>query len=349
MLTRKLGRTGIDVSLIGLGTMTYGQQNTEAEGHAQMDLALDRGVNFFDTSELYSIPPKPDTAGSTERIIGSWFKARGNRDKVILATKAVGRTSMTWFRQDGSPGRITREQLTEALEGSLRRLQTDYIDLYQLHWPDRAAPFGANPTRYIPAEFDGDGAPMHATLEILDGFVKAGKVRHIGVSNESAWGTMRFIAESNARKLPRVQSIQNAYNLLNRTFDVALAEVAMRERVSLIAYSPLGQGYLTGKYQAGARPPAARNTLFNRGQRYELPGSAEAIDAYLAVAAEFGLDPSQMAIAFVNRQPFVASTLIGATTMAQLETNLAAVELTLSGEVVARLDGVHQRFGNPAP
>ena len=283
MQYRKLGRTGIDVSLIGLGTMTYGQQNTQDEGFAQMDYARDQGVNFFDTSELYSIPPKPETAGSTERVIGNWFAARGNRDKVILATKAVGRSVMTWFRKDGSPGRITRAQLTEALDGSLARLQTDYIDLYQLHWPDRATPFGANPTRYAAADFDGDGAPMHETLGILQDFVTAGKIRHIGVSNESAWGVMRFVGESNARKLPRVQSIQNAYNLLNRTFDVALAEVSMRERVSLIAYSPLAQGFLTGKYLDGARPAGARSTLFDRGQRYELAGANEAVRAYLEI------------------------------------------------------------------
>jgi aryl-alcohol dehydrogenase-like predicted oxidoreductase len=349
MLFRKLGRTGIDVSLIGLGTMTYGQQNSEAEGHAQMDYAHDYGVNLFDTSELYSIPPKPETMGATERIIGSWFKARGNRDKVILATKVVGRTVMTWFRADGSPGSLTRAQITEALDGSLARLQTDYIDLYQLHWPDRATPFGANPTRYNPADFDGDGAPMHEVLGILQDFITAGKIRHIGVSNVSAWGTMRFIAESNARKLPRVQSIQNAYNLLNRTFDTALAEIAMRERVGLLAYSPLGQGYLTGKYLGGARPPGARNTLFNRGQRYELAGAEDATRAYLDLAASHGLDPAQMAIALVNQQPFVTSTLIGATTMEQLKINLGAIDVMVSPEVMAGIDAIHQRYGNPAP
>lgn len=349
MLYRKLGRTGLDISLIGLGTMTYGQQNTQDEGFAQMDYALDQGINFFDTSELYSIPPKPETAGSTERIIGNWFAERGTRDKVILATKAVGRSIMTWFRKDGSPGRITREQLSEAIDGSLARLQTDYIDLYQLHWPDRATPFGANPTRYVPVDFAGDGAPMHETLGILQDFVTAGKIRHVGVSNESAWGVMRFIGESNARKLPRVQSVQNAYNLLNRTFDVALAEVSLRERVSLIAYSPLAQGFLTGKYLDGARPPGARSTLFDRGQRYELAGTNEAVKAYLGVADRFGLDPCQMAIAFVNAQPFVATNLIGATTMEQLKTNIAAVDLNLSPEVMAAIDAVHQLHGNPAP
>lgn len=349
MQYRKLGRTGIDISLIGMGTMTFGQQNTQDEGFEQMDYALDQGINFFDTSEFYSIPPRPETQGSTERIIGAWLKARGNRDKIILATKAVGRSAITHFRKDGSPARLTRAQLTEALDGSLQRLQTGYIDLYQLHWPDRATPFGANPARYVPADFDGDGAPMHETLGILQDFVKAGKVRHIGVSNESAWGVMRYIGESNARKLPRIASIQNAYNLLNRTFDTALAEVSLRERVSLIAYSPLAQGFLTGKYLDGARPAGARNTLFNRGGRYELPGTNDAVRDYLAVADQYGLDPCQMAIAFVNAQPFVATNLIGATTMAQLKTNIAAKDLTLAPEVLAALDAVHQRRGNPAP
>ena len=349
MLYRKLGRTSLDVSLIGLGTMTWGQQNTEAEGHAQMDYALAHGVTLFDTAELYSIPPMPETAGSTERIIGSWFKSRKSRDKVILATKAVGRSSMTWFRKGGARGRITKEQLTEAINGSLMRLGTEYIDLYQLHWPDRAMPWGSNPSRYVQSEFKGDGAPFAETLDVLAGFVKAGKVRHIGISNESAWGTMSYLADSTANSLPRVASIQNAYNLLNRTFDVALAEVAMRENVSLLAYSPLAQGYLTGKYLDGALPAGSRSALFNRGQRYELDATDDAIRAYLHIARDFGIDPAQLAIAFVNQQPFVASNLIGATSMAQLETNLAAIDVTLTPEINTRIDAVHQRYGNCAP
>lgn len=349
MRTRKLGRTDLDVSLIGLGTMTWGQQNTEAEGHAQMDYALAHGVNFFDTAELYSIPPRPNTAGATERIIGSWFKLHKSRDKVILATKAVGRSTMTWFRENRAAGRINRQQLTEAIDGSLKRLNTDYIDLYQLHWPDRPVPWGANPSRFVAAEFAGDGEPIAETLAVLADFVKAGKARHIGISNESAWGTMSFLAESTARGLPRVQSIQNAYNLLNRTFDVGLAEIAMREQVSLVAYSPLAQGYLTGKYLDGALPPGSRSTLFNRGQRYELAATEDAIRAYIQVARDFGLEPAQMAIAFVNQQPFVASNLIGATTMAQLATDIGAIDVTLTPEINARIDTIHQRFGNCSP
>lgn len=349
MLYRKLGRTGLEVSLIGLGTMTWGEQNTQAEGHAQMDYALGQGINFFDTAELYSIPPRAETAGSTERIIGSWFKARGTRQKIILATKVIGRTGMTWFRKDRSPGRLTKAQMTEALEGSLGRLQTDYIDLYQIHWPDRRLPWGANPSRFSLADYPGDSEPFAETLETLGAFIKAGKIRHAGISNESAWGTMSYLHAANVTGIPRIASIQNAYNLLNRTFETALAEIAVCEQVSLLAYSPLAQGYLTGKYLDGARPPGARTTLFDRGQRYELENTDQAIKAYLGIARDFAIDPAQMALAFVNQQPYVASNLIGATTMDQLKINIASIAIQLTPEINARLDAVHQRFGNSAP
>ncbi len=287
---RPLGRSGLSVSAICLGTMTWGQQNTEAEGHAQMDYALDQGINFFDTAELYSIPPKAETQGSTERIIGSWFRSRGTRAKVILATKAIGRSDMTWFRDPPEPGRVDRRQLTAALEASLKRLNTDHVDLYQLHWPERPMPWGSNPTRFAAGAMPepGDVSPIHEQLEALHGFVKAGKVRFVGLSNESAWGTMRFLFEAETRGLPRVQSVQNAYNLLNRTYDVAMAEIWLREQVGLLAYSPLAQGFLTGKYLNGARPAGARTTLFDRGQRYQTPGAEEAIADYVAVARKHG-------------------------------------------------------------
>ncbi|MHB2165498.1 aldo/keto reductase [Alsobacter sp. R-9] len=349
MKYRPLGRTGLDVSMICLGTMTWGQQNTEAEGHAQMDYAVDRGVNFFDTAELYSIPPKAETQGSTERIIGSWFASRGRRDRIVLASKVIGRSAMDWFRDARIPGELNRAQMTEALDKSLKRLRTDYLDLYQLHWPDRPVPWGSNPTVFRESEFRGPENPIEQILEVLGDFVKAGKVRHVGLSNESAWGTMTFLKASEMRGLPRVVSVQNAYNLLNRTYEVAMAEVSMREDVGLLAYSPLAQGYLTGKYLDGARPAGARTTLFNRGQRYEKPGAEEAIRKYVELARESGLDPAQMALAFVNGRPFVTANIIGATSMAQLETAIGSIDVTLPAEVEARIDAIHQLHSNPCP
>lgn len=344
---RRLGHTDLNVSLICLGTMTWGQQNTEAEGHEQMDYALDQGINFFDTAELYSIPPKAETQGSTERIIGSWFKSRANRDKVILATKVVGRSDSTWFRDDGSKAELSRKQIEEAVNKSLKRLQTDYIDLYQIHWPDRPMQWGANPTIFRHQE--ADSHPISETVEIMTDLVKAGKIRHFGLSNESAWGTMTFLKHAEAKGLARAQSVQNAYNLLNRTNEVALAEVFMHEKVSLLAYSPLAQGYLTGKYLDGARPAGARTTLFQRGQRYENATAEAAIRKYLALAKEFGLDPAQMALAFVNSRPFVTSNIIGATSMAQLKTDIASVNVTITPELEKRINEIHVAHCNPCP
>ncbi|MFV2093532.1 MAG: aldo/keto reductase, partial [Hyphomicrobiales bacterium] len=287
MEQRTFGRANLSVSAICLGTMTYGEQNTQAQAFEQMDLAVDRGVNFFDTAELYPIPPKAETAGRTEKQIGAWLKARGRRDRIILATKAVGRRTNTYFRRAGVIAELTRPQIIEAVEASLKRLQTDYIDLYQLHWPDRTVTqFGANPVIFSPGA--GPENPIFEALETLDDLIKQGKIRQIGISNESAWGTMHYLHESQVRSLPRIQSIQNAYNLLNRTFETGLAEISMREAVGLLAYSPLGQGYLTGKYENGALPPASRKALFRRLQRYETPGAPAAIDAYLKLARSFG-------------------------------------------------------------
>jgi aryl-alcohol dehydrogenase-like predicted oxidoreductase len=351
MEKRKLGRHGPDVSLICLGTMTYGEQNTEAEGHAQMDRAVDAGVNFFDTAELYSIPPKPETQGSTERIIGSWFKARKNRDKIILATKVVGRSGMTWFRDDKSPSRLNKVQMTEALEKSLKRLGTDYIDLYQIHFPERPVPWGSTPTVWKDASFKplADETSIAEQLDVLDGFVKSGKVRFVGLSNESPWGTMKFLAESDRLGLPRVQSVQNAYSLVNRTFETGSAEITLQEEVPLLAYSPLAQGYLTAKYRNGALPAGARKTLYNRLQRYETPGADVAYEAYFKLADDIGISPATLALAFVNSRSFVASNIIGATTMAQLEECLKSVNVKLDAATLERIDEIHHLHMNPCP
>ena len=343
---RQLGRTGINVSAICLGTMTWGQQNSEADGHAQMDYALDRGINFFDTAEMYSIPPRAETQGATERIIGAWFKARGSRDKVILASKVSGRSDNTYLREDKSPTRLDGKNIREAVESSLKRLQTDYIDLYQVHWPDRRVPlFGSG---HFSAQTEHE-VPIEETIEALEAVVKAGKVRHIGLSNETAWGLSRYLHLAEIGRGPRVVSVQNAFNLLNRTYEHGLAEFAFRDQVGLLAYSPLAQGYLSGKYQHGARPAGARTTLFNRGQRYQKPGAEAAIDACLAIARDFGLDPAQLALAFVTSRPFVTSSIIGATTMEQLKTDIDSVHVAITPEIEARINAAYQLHGSPAP
>ncbi|RVC29216.1 aldo/keto reductase [Mesorhizobium sp. M7A.F.Ca.CA.004.04.2.1] len=355
MHKRRLGRTDLLVTQICLGSMTWGQQNTEAEGHAQMDLAFSRGVNFIDTAELYPIPPKAETQGRTEKIIGNWMKAKGNRDKVILASKVVGRTANSWFRGD-RPSQLVRADIFDAIDKSLAKLGTDYIDLYQIHWPERDIPWGGNPTRVgaVSPRADSVGAPadetpIAETLGVFDELVKAGKIRHFGLSNESSWGVMRFLAEADKGIGPRVASIQNAYNLVNRTFEVNLAEVCEREQVSLLPYSPLAQGYLTGKYDHGARPQGSRSQLFNRGQRYETPGAAEAQLEYNELARSFGLEPALFANAYVSSRPFVTSNIVGATTLSQLDMALSSVDVTWTEEMQKAVDAIHQRVGNPCP
>lgn len=350
---RPLGRTGLDVSLVCLGTMTWGEQNTEAEGHAQMDFALDRGVNFFDTAEMYAVPPRPETQGRTEEIIGSWFAARGTRDRVILATKIAGRSPMAWVRGanpellDGGLTRHTRKQVDHAVENSLRRLKTDYIDLYQLHWPDRGyMGFGYQVWR----DYPNDWVAFEEILESLDRHVQKGSIRHIGVSNESPWGVMRFVAAAEAKGLPRMASIQNAYNLLNRTFETGgLAEVALREDVGLLAYSPLGQGFLTGKYRGGALPQGSRKQLFNRLQRYEGPNADLAVERYAALAEAHGVSLTALALKFCATRQFMTSVIIGATSMAQLEEDMAAFDLPWTDALADGVDDIHKAIPNPCP
>ncbi len=347
--TRALGRSDIRVSALCLGTMTWGQQNTEAEGHAQLDYALDHGINFIDTAEMYPIPPRAETQGETERIIGSWLTSRRNRDQLVLASKVAGPSGATYLRADGSPPRLDRQNIRAALQASLARLRTDYVDLYQVHWPDRPLALFGGVTPGAAASAERIEVPIEETLAALGELVREGSVRQIGVSNETAWGLARYLQVSQTQDLPRVVSVQNAYNLVNRTYEMGLAEFAPREQVGLLAYSPLGQGYLTGKYRGGARPPGARTTLFNRGGRYEKPGTAEAIEKYLAIATDFGLDPAQMAIAYVTSRPFVTSNIIGATTLEQLKINIGAQSITITPEIEARIDQVHQLHGSPAP
>ncbi|MEZ5505420.1 MAG: NADP(H)-dependent aldo-keto reductase [Gammaproteobacteria bacterium] len=346
MRKNPLGKTDLNVTDICLGTMTWGQQNTQEEAFEQLDAAMDAGINFIDTAEMYSVPTQAPTYGATETIIGNWFAARGNRDKVILATKICGPGA--WLPHiRNAETRFNRHHITEALHGSLKRLQTDYIDLYQLHWPDRTTNFFGR-LGFKPKE-DELITPIEETLQVLDEFVHAGKIRHIGVSNETPWGVMKFVQLAEARGWPRIVSVQNPYSLLNRSYEVGLAEVSYREQVGLLAYSPLAFGMLSGKYLNGQWPDSARLTLFKQFSRYTNPQAFAATKLYLQVAKKHGLDPCQMALAFVRQQPFVTSTIIGATSMAQLRTNLGSADLVLNRDVLKDLEEVHVQHPSPAP
>jgi len=340
-----LPHTDIQVSKICLGTMTFGQQNTEAEGHAQMDYALEQGVNFFDTAEMYSVPARQETYGSTERIIGTWFQKTGNRDKVVLASKIAGpNPNFTYMREknDFSPASIQY-----ALDQSLQRLQTDYIDLYQLHWPERKTNFFGQ--RGFKVQDDAWEDNIHAVLETLNGFIQQGKIKHIGLSNETPWGIMRFLEESKYHNLPRIKTVQNPYSLLNRLYENGSAEIGIRENVGLLAYSPMAFGVLSGKFLTGEPHPNARINLFPQFSRYNSEQSAAATRLYNEIAQQNGLTLTQLSLAFIEQQPFVTSTIIGATTMDQLKENIETINVTLSEEILQAIDGVQAKIPDPAP
>lgn len=348
MKTRKLGRTDLEVSLIGLGTMTWGEQNSESDAHEQLDYALSRGVTLVDTAEMYPVPPKAETQGRTETYIGTWLAKTKRRHDIVLASKAAGPV-----RDAKRPGHIRdgktyldRKNLTQALDASLQRLQTDYLDLYQLHWPDRStATFG----RSYPWVDDEHTVSIEETLEVLQDFIKAGKVRHIGVSNETPWGVAQFIKHAQHQGLARIASIQNPYSLLNRTYETGLDEFSHLEQVSLLAYSPLAMGMLSGKYLNGMRPEGARLTLYTRFTRYSNPQAEAATAQYVKLAHDHGLSPTHLALAWVNQQRSVASNLIGATTLAQLKENIDSVNVTLSDELLKAIEAIHRQWPNPAP
>ena len=342
----RIPHSSLEVSRLGLGTMTFGEQNSEADAHQQLDYALSQGINLIDTAEMYPVPPRPETQGLTEKYIGSWLKKTGNRERIILASKVAGPVR----GNDASirPGQaLDRKNIRAALDASLQRLNTDYIDLYQLHWPQRPANFFGR----LGYEYTDENVPVTPleTLEALSEQVRAGKIRYIGVSNETPWGVMRYLQLAEKHDLPRIVSIQNPYSLLNRSFEVGLAEISQYEGVELLAYSSLAFGTLSGKYLNGRKPEGARNTLFSRFTRYSGEQSCLAIEAYVGLAEKHGLDPSQLALAFVRQQPFVASTLLGATSLEQLKINIDSQKLTLNEEIMAELEAIHRRFTYPAP
>ncbi len=344
---RPLGRSDIKVSAVCLGSMTWGIQNTQAEGFEQMDYALDQGVNFIDTAEMYPVAPKEDTYGRTEEIIGNWMAERGTRDKVIVATKIVGPNAKRFYYIRGGETRFNKKHITAAVETSLKRLKTDYIDLYQLHWPDRATnDFGSFAYQH---KEGAEETAIEETLEALDEVVKAGKVRQVGVSNENPWGVMRFLALAEQGKGPRLVSIQNPYSFLNRSFETRMAEVSIREDVGLMAYAPLAAGTLTGKYLNGQWPEGARRTLWPDNTRYQGPQADAATAAYVQLARDQGLDPAELALAFVLSRRFMTAAIIGATDMAQLKTNIGAAKVALNEETLAAIEAIHKVYTYPCP
>jgi aryl-alcohol dehydrogenase-like predicted oxidoreductase len=342
----KLGKTDIDVSRICLGTMTWGEQNTEAEAHEQLDYAIDAGINFIDTAEMYPVPPTEKTQGLTETYLGSWLAKRQDRDKLIIASKVAGPAMFVPYLRNGQTG-LDKKNIHQALDASLKRLQTDYIDLYQMHWPDRDTNYFGKLGYYHAPE--KDGAQIAETLDALDGLVKEGKIRMVGISNETPWGCAEYLRVAREQSLPRLVSIQNPYNLLNRTFEIGLAEFAHREQVSLLAYSPLAFGVLSGKFLNGARPAGTRLVLWDRFSRYTNPQADAATEAYVKLAKDNNLDPAQMALAYINSRPFLTSNIIGATSMEQLKSNIDSIDIKLTKKIIRAIESIHEKFPNPSP
>ena len=343
---KKLGNTDLDVSTICLGTMTWGEQNSEREGFEQMDFALNQGVNFWDTAEIYSIPMREETYGETERIIGNWFQKTKKRNEIVLATKVCGNTSNKYIRGGGNS--FGKKKIVEALNESLKRLKTDYIDLYQLHWPERSTNFFGE-YGYEHDENDKNWTPFEEILESLKKFIEQGKIRYVGLSNETAWGLSKFLELSKMRGLPKMMSVQNPYNLLNRTYEVGLAEISVREQSGLLAYSPLAFGYLTGKYRNNKLPAKSRMQLFKNFNRYKNENGQKAIDEYYKISKKYNLDFTQMSLKFCEIQHFTTSVIIGATTMEQLKTNIESVNVNLDSDIINDINKIQQKYPNPCP
>lgn len=345
---RKLGRTDLEVSFACLGTMTWGEQNTEAEGHEQMDYAVGEGINFFDVAEMYPISPRKETYADTERVIGNWFEKTKKREDIVLATKVIGPGAHFDYVRDGAK-RLTEKEVLSAVEGSLQRLKTDYIDLYQIHWPSRPSNYFGKLDYPDGADFS-DAVPIEETFGAMVKLIEQGKIRHFGLSNESAWGTMEYVRLAEKNGWPRPVSIQNPYNLMCRQFEVGLSEVVAHEQVGLLAYSPLGGGTLSGKYLNGQKPEGARITIWpERYSRFTKPRGLDATQSYYEVAQKHGLDMAQMALAYLKTKTFMTSVIIGATKMEQLKSNIAAFDLDLSEDVLKDIEAVHQSNPNPAP
>mgnify|MGYP006200771043 FL=1 len=345
MKFRKLGTTDIDVSLICLGTMTWGTQNTEKDAFEQMDYAVSQGINFFDTAEIYSVPPTSDSYGKTEVMIGNWFEKRKNRDKIILASKVAG-PGCDWIRGGGN--NFDEKKIGEAIDGSLKRLKTDYIDLYQLHWPERSTNFFGR-RDYLFNNKEGNWNSFESILEALEKYIKSGKIMHIGMTNETPNGLSRYLEISKNKGAPRMMSVQNPYNLVNRTYEIGMSEISIREKCGLLVYYPLAAGGLSGKYRNGKMPKDSRMALFKGWERHLNPLAMEAYDKYFELAKDFNLTMVQLAQSFVNSRPFVTSNIIGATTMDQLKENVESINIEFTDEMMERVNEIHNNNPNPSP